>query len=46
MKSGLKTSRKTMNQTMGKMSEVRTEEQEKLRTPFEKYLKNKENKIR
>ena len=35
-----------MNQTMGKMSEVRTEEQEKLRTPFEKYLKNKENKIR
>lgn len=36
-----------MNQTVGvKMTENWTEEQEKLRTPFEKYLKNKENKIR
>jgi hypothetical protein len=46
MKSDEKTSKKTMNQTLGKMSEVITEEQERLRTPFEKYLKNKEKKIR
>ena len=41
------TERDTMNQTAGgRGNEVRTEEQEKLRTPFEKYIKNKDSKIR
>ncbi len=36
-----------MNQTLrDKKSQIATEEQEKLRTPFENYLKKKESKIR
>ncbi len=41
------TERDWMNETLGgRENEARSEEEEKLRTPFENYIKNKESKVR